>query len=91
MQAFVVVNDDNNVRQAYPTQAPLKGWLNQNCFCARKSEMPRGALIIKSILSVSANSEFWNEPSGQNLPVLDQAQTVTVSGLLVEPPRIVST
>ena len=90
MQAFVVVND-NNVRQACPTQAPRKGWLNQNCFCARKSEMPRGALLIKSILSVSANSEFCYQPSGQNLPVLDQAQTVTVSGLLVEPLRIVST
>ena len=90
MQAFVVVDDDN-VRQACPTQAPLKGWLNQNCFCAHKSEMPRGALLIKSILSVSANSEFWNQPSGQNLPVLDQLQTVMVSELLVEPLRIVST
>ena len=87
MQAFVVVDDDN-ARQACPTQAPRKGWLNQNCFCARKSEMPRGC---KSILSVSANSEFWNQPSGQNLPVLDQLQTVMVSELLVEPLRIVST
>ena len=90
MQPFADVNDDN-VRQACLTQAPRKGWLNQNCFCARKSEMPRGALLIKSILSVSANSEFCYQPSGQNLPVLDQAQTVTVSGLLVEPLRIVST
>ena len=90
MQVFVVVNDDN-VRQACPTQAPHKGWLNQNCFCARKSEMPRGALLIKSFLSVSANYELWNQPSGQNLLVLDQAQTVTVSGLLVELLRIVST
>ena len=90
MQPFADVNDDN-VRQACLTQAPRKGWLNQNCFCARKSEMPRGALLIKSIWSVSANSEFCYQPSGQNLPVLDQAQTVTVSGLLVEPLRIVST
>ena len=63
---FFVVNDDN-VRQACPTQAPRKGWLNQNCFCAHKSEMPRGALLIKSFLSVSANYELWNKGSTKKL------------------------